>query len=485
MGQLVLTAVEEVAAPPSVVFGLFGAGAGAGWVFDALCDRIAVGAALTMRAPLDGPDAPPIDIHGRICLVKFGRRIDIAHEQPWRGRVMIRFEPVGAGTRVRLTADLDERGLEWLMRRRGLGLPSIATDAPRLGLLTSKSGSSSLFAAATDNLAMLAVEEINAEGGIGRRPVELLVGDDATDPEIGVSEARRLVRSGCRTILVSTTSATFMPVARALEGSEVLLVQALMNEGGLDGPLRIQLGERPGYQLSAAAETMMREAGGHRWFLVGNDYCWPRSVNEVARHALPQLGGDVVGERYAAVGARDFAPLIDAIAASGADVILSTIVGSDGAAFERQCHAMGLRERCRTLAPAMDESTLQRVGSPAAEGIYGVSGYYADMASEGNLELMDRYRAAFGPWAPPLSSLSETVYEAARMWWIAARRVGADAPRRIAEEMRRGRFHLPRGTVTLDDSKGVEQPLYLAEAVGATFCSRETLGSSSHHTSMH
>lgn len=478
MGQLSLTAVEEVSAPPSVVFGLFGAGAGAGWVFDALCDRIGVGAAVTLGAPLDGPHAPPIEIHGRICLVKFGRRIDIVHEQPWRGRVSIRFEPAGTGTRVRLTADLDERGLEWLMRRRGIGLAAAPSDAPRLGLLTSKSGSSSLFAAATDGLAMLAVEEMNAEGGLGGRPVELVVGDDATDPTVGVSEARRLVRAGCRTILVSTTSATFMPVAQALRGEDVLVVQALMNEGGLEGPLTVQLGERPEDQLSAAADPVMREAGGNRWFLAGNDYCWPRHVNQVARLALPRLGGAVVGEQYAAVGTRDFAPLIEAIAASGADVVLSTIVGSDGAAFERQCHAMGLRDHCRTLAPAMDESTLERIGFPAADGIYGVSGYYADIASEGNLDLMARYRAAFGPWAPPVSSLSETVYEAARMWWLAASKVGADAPRRIAEEMRCGRFHLPRGTVTLDHSKGVEQPLYLAEAVGSTFRSRETGGSS-------
>jgi urea transport system substrate-binding protein len=472
MGLLSLSAVDEVDAPPSVVFSLFGAGAGAGWVFDALCDRIAVGAAVTLRAPLDGPQVPPVEIHGRICQVKSGRRIDIAHEQPWRGRVTIRFEPVGAGTRVRLTAGLDERGLEWLMRRRGLALPSAETTHVRLGLLTSKSGPGSLFAAATDGLALLAVDEINADGGVGGRPVELLVGDDATDPDVGVAEARRLVRAACRTILVSTTSATFAAVSDALQGTEVLLVQALMNEGGIDGPLRVQLGERPIDQLLAGVRPVMREAGGRRWFLAGNDYRWPRGVHAVARHVLPQLGGDIVGERFAALGTRDFAPIIEAVSAAGADVILSTFVGADAAAFERQCHAMGLRNRCRTLAPGMDESTLERVGAAAGRGIYGVSGYYEDMANEGNLSLLVRYRAAFGKWAPPLSSLSESVYEAARMWWTAARRVGADEPRRIALEMRRGRFVLPRGTVSFNGGKRLTQQVYLAEAVGSTFCVR-------------
>ena len=472
MGQLTLSAVEEIEAPPAVVFGLFGVGAGAGWVFDALCDRITVGAAVTLRAPFDGPNAEALDIHGRICLVQFGRRIDIAHEQPWRGRVTIRFEPTGVGTRVRLTASLDEFGLDWLMRRRGLALPPPSTTSVRLGLLTSKSGPGSLFAAATDSLATLAVEEMNAEGGLAGRPVELVVGDDSTDPEIGVAETWRLVRSGCRTIIVSTTSATFAPVARALGGSEVLLVQPVMNEGGLDGPLCLQLGERPVDQLAAAARPLMRAAGGCRWFLAGNDYIWPHALNSSARHVLPALGGDVVGELYAPMGTRDFAPVIEAITAAGADVILSSFVGADGAAFERQCHAMGLRDRCRTLAPAMDESTLERIGAAAGPGIYGVSGYYEDMDGDVNSSLLGRYKAAYGRWAPPLSSLSESAYEAARMWWIAARHVGEDNPRAIAIQMRRQRFDLPRGRLAMDGGSGLVQPILLAEAVGSTFCVR-------------
>ena len=474
MDALSLTAAEHVEAAPLVVFGLFGAGSGAGWVFDAVCDRIAVGAPVTLRAPLDGPGAEPVEIHGRICLVKLGRRIDIAHEQPWRGRVSIRFDPVVAGTRVRLAASLDERGLEWLMRRRGIGAPAPASSAPRLGLVTSKSGSGSLFAAAADNLATLAVEEINAEGGVGGRPVELLIGDDATDPLVGLAEARRLARAGCRTILFTTTSATFAAVSAALEGTEVLLVHALMNEGGLEGPLRVQLGERPGNQILVAAKPVMRDAGGRRWFLAGNDYNWPHHMNNLARHVLPRVGGTIVGERFAPVGTRDFAPIVEAVLAAGADVVLSTFVGADGAAWERQCHAMGLRDHCRTLAPAMDESTLERVGADAARGIYGVSGYFEDMDNEGNVGLLARYRAAFGPWAPPLSSHSESVYEATRIWWTAAREVGADDPRRIAEHMRRGSFDLPRGTVALDGGARVDQQIYLAEAVGSTFRTRWT-----------
>lgn len=466
MAELVLHAEQWTAAPPAATFGLFGAGEGAGWVFDAMCDRVAVGTAVSMRAPLGGPGAETVDIIGRISAVRSACFIEIVHDQPWRGRIKLRFQPDEGGTRVRLVAELDESGFEWLMRRRGFPTPPGRSADPRLGLLTTKSGTGSLFAAAVDNLAALAVEEINADGGVRGRPVELIVGDDATDPAVGVAEARRLVRAGCRTILVSTTSATFTAVSRALAGEDVLVVQTVMNEGGYNTALRVQLGERNADQVAVAAKPLMRVAGGCRWFLAGDDYCWPRSTHAAARRILPRFGASVVGERFAALGTRDFSQLIEEIEASGADIVLSTFVGADAAAFERQCHQMGLRNRCVTLAPAMDEASIERVGPEATPGLYTVSGYIERLPTESNSRLLGRYRAVFGRWAPPLSSLSESVFEAMHMWWFAARRVGADDPRRIADAMRSGVFDLPRGRVAIDADGRVNQQLYVAEADG-------------------
>ncbi|WP_236796050.1 substrate-binding protein [Amycolatopsis sp. GM8] len=467
MPALLLHAEQWTAAPRGVTFGLFGAGAGAGWVFDAVCDRVETGSAVSLRAPLGGADV--VEIIGRIGALRPEEYLEIVHDQPWRGRIKLRFRPDRGGTTVRLVAELDESGLEWLLRRRGFPAGRRESPNPRLGLLTSKSGPGNLFAAATDNLAALALEEVNAEGGIHGRPVELVVGDDATDPAVGVAEARRLVRAGCRTLLVATTSATFVAVSRALTGTDVLVVQTLMNEGGESGRLRLQYGERPEDQLATAAARMMRAAGGRRWFLAGNDYCWPRSTHAAARQVLPRFGARLVGERFAALGTQDFSPVIEAILASGAEIVLSTFVGADAAEFQRQGHRAGLGKRCLTLAPAMDESTLQRVGPDAARGLYAVSGYFEQLPTAGNDALLTRYRSEFGRWAPPLSTLTESVFEAVHMWWSVARRVGAEEPKLIADEMRRGRFELPRGTVTLSGGDSAVQPLHLFEAKGTAF----------------
>ncbi|MFC5947751.1 substrate-binding protein [Pseudonocardia lutea] len=467
MGTVAVSAEEFAAVPPEVVFDRFGGGTGSGWLFDAACDRIAVGAVVTLRVPLGGPG--PVDVLGRISALRRPTSLTVSHDQPWRGRIRLRLAPAPGGTRIRLHAEIDERGLEWLMRRQGLPVPRGTAAGPRIGLLTSKSGPASLFAAATENVATLALEEINGDGGVGGKPVELLVADDATDPATGALEALRLVRAGCATVFLMTTSATYDAVSAALADTGVLVVQSPMNEGGGESRLRIRLGERPAAQLAAAAAPLMRAAGGRRWFLAGNDYVWPREVNAAARVILPAVGARLVGERYAPLGTEDFTPVVEAIAASGADVVLNGFVGADAAAFERQCHAMGLRDRTLSLGPAMDEVTLERVGASAARGIHGVSGYFQQLDTDGNGTLLQRYRAAFGPWAPPLSTLTESVFEAMHMWAAAARRARTTNPDRVADEMRVGRYEFPRGTVTLDGTDGVHQRLYLAEARGAVF----------------
>jgi urea transport system substrate-binding protein len=472
--MLALSAEQRIEASPSAVFALFGAGSGAGWVFDAACDRVVAGAAVTLRAPLGGPTGQPVEMLGRISRVRppggGAGRIEIQLHLPWRGRLRVHVDPAGSGTRVRLIADLDDAGLRWLMRRRGHALRDepCGDDHP-VGLLTSKSGPGSVFATATEALAAMAVEEINADGGIRGRPVRLVVGDDGTDPVLGSVEAGRLVRTGCRVILAATTSATFARVSEALRPDGVLLVHAVMNEGGLGGDLRVQLGERPYDQLRAAAVPMMREAGGRRWFLAGNDYIWPQAVHRAARRVVAQAGGRIAGEAFAPLGTRDFAPLIEVVLASGADVVLSSFVGADLVAFERQCHAMGVRERARSLALALDEPTRERVGDAAGTGMWGVAGYFEQLPDAANTAFLQRYRAAFGAFAPPVSSISESVYEALHLYAAAARQAGEDEPRTIARHLRRSRSDFPRGTVTVAGPETVWQRLFLAEATPGGF----------------
>jgi urea transport system substrate-binding protein len=470
MGSVVLVADETVAARPDVVYGLFGTREGAGWVFAADCDVLAVGSVVTLHLPVGGGQAA-VDILGRVASLVPQRQIVIALDQPWRGRLRIRLDQAGAdSTRVSVSADIDERGVEWLLRRRGWPAYQPADDGEyRIGLLTSKSGPAAVWAVACENLAAMAVDELNADGGLYGRRVRLLVADDATDPAVGASEARWLIRAGCRVVLASVTSATFGAVQREVEHSGVPLVHTVLNEGG-GGPGHVfRWGERPADQLAVAAVPLMRTSGARHWFLVGDDYSWSHGAHRAARQVLPQAHGVVVGERFVPLGTRDFEPVIDAITRSGADLVLSTLVGADEVAFERQCLAMGLRARCRTLSLVLDESTRERIGDSAAAGLWTTFGYFQQLPTAENKAFLSRYRDTFGPWAPPVSTLSESTYSAVHLYAAAARYARQDDPAQVAAQLRWLRAILPRGSVELIGPHQTRQQLHLAEASAGGF----------------
>ena len=325
----------------------------------------APGAVVTLRAPL-GAAAEPVEHPRPDRGVRRPGRIEIRHDQPWRGRLRLLFDP--DGQRHARAADRRPRRRRPALAhapprvRRARAAPTGATTS--VGLLTSKSGPGQR------------VRRRHREPrGDGRRRDQrrrrhprapgaaASSATTRTDPRLG-SPARRggSCQRGCRTIMASTTSATFARRRQtSCTATGVLLVHALMNEGGLGGDrCRMQLGERPRRQLRAAAGPVMDAAGGRRWFLAGNDYVWPQVVHAAARRVVDEQRRH---RRRRGVRPARHPRLRPARRAGagrpGADVVLSSFVGADLVAFERQCHAMG-RARPGPLAGARARRTHPR-----------------------------------------------------------------------------------------------------------------------------
>ncbi|MEJ2865540.1 ABC transporter substrate-binding protein [Actinomycetospora flava] len=410
-----VAAERTVALAPPEAFALFGSPRGEGWLFGARCDSVAPGAVVSMRLPLDERGGTRgVDVLGRITRVVPSAAVEIEHTQPWRGRLSLRFTPAGSrGTRVQVRASVPPEGVEWLLHRRGVPLPEPPDDgAVRLGAITTASGPGAVYSMSAELMARLAVDEINADGGVAGHRVQLLTADDATDAEQAGVEAERMARLGCRAVFVNATSASFDAVRRVLDGRGVLVVHTVINEGGGDSPTAVRFGERPQAQLDALVAPAMRRADARRWFLVGQSYVWSHGAHASARRAVADAGGHVAGEDLTPLGTTDFTGTIERIARSGADLVLSSLVGADEVAFERQSEAAGLRRSVRTVSLVLEESTLAHIGPRAAAGLQTALGYFEDNPLAGNDGLLARYRDAYGSWAPPVTALSEPIYEA-------------------------------------------------------------------------
>jgi len=180
----------------------------------------------------------------------------------------------------------------------------------------------------------------------------------------------------------------------------------------------------------------------------------------------------VVGETMRPLGARNLAPVLEAVSRSGADLVLSTFVGSDAVRFGREFHGAGLPQRCAVLAPAMEEFVQEHAGEPAA-GSWTVWGYFRDLPTAENRAFLTRYLARFGDLAPPPSGISEAAYEALHLVADAARRAGGWEPQEVASRLSTASFDGPRGRVCVLGHSRLVQHLYLAEATARGFTVRD------------
>ncbi|MDQ1106414.1 substrate-binding protein [Nocardioides zeae] len=451
-----------------------GATAGAGgWLLDVDCAVVRPGAPVSARIPL-GEDGPVVLLLGRISACVPGRRITVVHDQPWRGRLQLHFTDEVSdgvpGCRLRVTADLDEAGLAWWMEQRGWRDDRApAADVHRIGLLTSKTGPGAVFAQACEYLARLAVDRVNAEGGLAGRRLEVVVHDDATDPGRAAVEARRMVQDGCRAIIGSVTSASFEAVRRAVADTGIPLIHGVLNEGGAGEDNVFRWGERPLAQMRAATRHLRPAEVGHRWHLIGNDYSWSHGAHAASRRAVDEIGGEVVTSILTPLGTTDFAEAIERLQRSDARVVVSSLVGADEVAFERQMWRSGLRERCTVVSLVMDESTREHIGDEAAAGIWTALGYFDGLETEANVALRRTYREQYGAWAPPLSSLSEGVYEAILLYAAAVRRSGGEGGSEVVRELRAVGGDLPRGRVLAAGPHAMAQQIHVARSVPGGF----------------
>jgi branched-chain amino acid transport system substrate-binding protein len=120
------------------------------------------------------------------------------------------------------------------------------------------------------------------------------------------------------------------------------------------------------------------------------------------------------------------------------------------------------------LSLALEESTRERVGDDASTGIWTAFGYFEAIEDAGNRELRRRYRQAYGRWAPPISTFSESVYEAILLYASAVRGAGDDQGD-VVQRLKHARDGMPRGTVEAAGPDGLSQHLRVARAVPGGF----------------
>ena len=343
-----------------------------------------------------------------------------------------------------------------------------AADPLMVGVLIPISGPAGLFGPSSRNCTELAVEEINAAGGILGRTVEPVFADVGGPPADATKAALKLWKGeGVEAFIGMHDSAVRGALTNLFKG-QVPYVYTPVYEGGECSAGTYVLGETPSQQLEPVVPWIAANRGASRWYLIGNDYNWPRDTNAAAKGYIAASGGSVVGEEYLPFTADNFDSNLAKIRETEADAVLITLVGGASVGFNRAFASFGLPGQALRLGTLIEENTLAGIGAESSANLYSSAGYFASIDTPAANAFAQAYGAAFGADAPLLNTLGESCYEGIKLLAALAERAGSLAPSEMDAAADGTSYEGPRGRATMQD-RHVSRDIYLAEAAGAEF----------------
>ncbi|MBS0449374.1 MAG: substrate-binding domain-containing protein [Proteobacteria bacterium] len=339
---------------------------------------------------------------------------------------------------------------------------AFAADPMKIAVMIPQSGPAGLFGPSSKACAELAAEALNARGGILGRPVELLFGDAGLAPAEAAQAALKLWKGSRASAVIGMHDSAVRGALVGLFKGQVPYFYTPVYEGGECSRATFVNGETPQQQLEPVIPWIAAERKPTKWYMIGNDYIWGRNTNAAARKYIEKSGAKVVGDEYLPFTVDNFDASLARIRDTGADAVLVSLVGGASVTFNKAFASFGLADKAIRLGTLLEENTLAGIGIANARNLYSSAGYFANIETPAAKAFAASYAKRFGPQAPALNGLAESVYEGFLMLEAVAKRAGSLDVAKMDAASEGARYEGPRGPVTMK-SRHVEQDIYVAD----------------------
>ncbi|NDC54084.1 MAG: urea ABC transporter substrate-binding protein [Planctomycetia bacterium] len=320
-----------------------------------------------------------------------------------------------------------------------------------VGLLHSQTGPMAVSEKSMIDAEVLALEEINAGGGILGRPVRWVIADGASDPPTFARQAEKLIRDDHAAVVFGCwTSASRKSVLPVVEAADHLLVYPMAYEGLEQSPNVVYTGAAPNQQITPAVQWCHNTLGARRFFLVGSDYIWPHCVNAIISDQLAGLGAERVGEAYIPYGSTAVDAAVREIVAARPDVVLSAVVGDSALAFARALRAAGVRpEEMPVVTFSVAEDELRTGAREDFAGHYAAWNYFQSIDRPENQSFVRSFKARYGG-DRTTSDVIAAAYDSVRLWAQAVREAGTTEVHQVRNALRFQSLDAPEGIISID-----------------------------------
>lgn len=343
--------------------------------------------------------------------------------------------------------------------------------ALKWGALYALSGTIEVIGRPMINSTELAVNQINENGGIDGRQIELVKADNASDPQTGIEKSRDLVNNeNCSMVFSAYTSAMRNAITPVYVQNEVPLFYPTLYEGGVcesiegaegfSGQINVTKeklewvwfnGAIPKQQIQPYIPWLMENKDVESFYLIGSDYVWPHTTNAVLDDFVEENGGSIVQEDYVPLGFTDWGSKLTDIQSADPDIVYFTTVGSSMVSMIQNAADLGLTDEMVWAGNIMTEQEANGAGD-AADGIYTSAPYFTSLDTDANNNYLGSYESEYGTDTTP-NFVAEAAYWAPLITkkLIEENDPEASSPAEIKSALENETsMEAPQGTVSMD-----------------------------------
>jgi urea transport system substrate-binding protein len=322
----------------------------------------------------------------------------------------------------------------------------------KVGILHSLSGTIAIIEKSLHDAELLAIEEINAKGGVMGKKLEPIVEDPQSLVQVFAEKAKKLLlQDKVVAVLGCYTSASRQSVLPVFEQNNGVLLYPTLYEAQECSKNCFYTGAVPNQQLDDFVPWIINTLGRKKFYLIGANYIYPKETNREVKALLQKHGGTVVAEEYSPLGATEFSTNINKIAAAKPDVVFSDLVGDQIVAFYKQFKEFGITANDIPICtPITTEQEIQAMGAENAIGHYTSFNYFQSVKSPENESFVTKFKAKYGKDAVTNAVMEAAYFQTYFLAQALEKVKSTDPDALIFEGLPGQEFLAPQGKVKID-----------------------------------
>ncbi len=346
-----------------------------------------------------------------------------------------------------------------------------AEDTIKVGVLHSLSGTMAISETTLKDTMLMLIDQQNAKGGLLGKQLEAVVVDPASDWPLFAEKARELLTVHEVDVIfgnwTSVSRKSVLPVIEELNG---LLFYPVQYEGEESSKNVFYTGAAPNQQAIPATDYFLDELGVEKFALLGTDYVYPRTTNNILESYLTQKGvaDDDIFVNYTPFGHSDWSKIVADVVALGADGkkvgVISTINGDANIGFYKELAAAGVSaDDIPVVAFSVGEEELSGLDTTNLVGHLAAWNYFQSADTEANAEFVDTWKATMGDERVTNDPM-EAHYIGFNMWVNAANEAGSTEVDAVRAAMYGQEFpNLTGGTAVMLPNHHLAKPVLIGE----------------------